>query len=41
MAAERHITFDEPGAKLRDLAAERATVEGELENLQLRRSRAE
>jgi site-specific DNA recombinase len=41
MAAEGHITFDELGAKLRRLAAERATVEGELENLELRRSRVE
>jgi hypothetical protein len=41
MAAEGHITFDELGAKLRGLEAERATVEGEFENLQLRRSRVE
>ena len=41
MAAEGHITFDELGARLRGLEAERATVEGELENLQLRRSRVE
>ena len=38
MAAEGHITFDELGTKLRALEAERATVEGELENLQQRRS---
>jgi site-specific DNA recombinase len=41
MAAEGHITFDELGAKLRGLEAERATVEDELENLQLRRARVE
>jgi len=41
MAAEGHITFDELGARLRGLEAERATVEGELENLHLRRSRVE
>ena len=41
MAAEGHITFEELGAKLRGLEDERATVEGELENLQLRRSRVE
>jgi hypothetical protein len=41
MAAEGHITIDELGAKLQDLAAERATVEGELEGLQLHRSRVE
>ena len=41
MAAEGHITFEELGAKLRGLEDERAIVEEELENLQLRRSRVE
>ena len=41
MAAEGHITFDELGAKLRELAADRATAEEELDNLQLRRARLE
>jgi len=41
MAAEGHITFDELGAKLRELAADRATAERELEDLNLRRSRLE
>ena len=41
MAAEGHITFDELGAKLRELEAERATAEGELEELNVRRSRLE
>jgi predicted RNA-binding Zn-ribbon protein involved in translation (DUF1610 family) len=41
MAAEGLITFDELGAKLRGLKAERDTVEGELENLRLRRPRIE
>jgi len=36
-----NITFDELGAKLREIEAECATVEGELENLWLRRSRVE
>jgi len=36
MAAEGHITFEELGAKLRGLEDERAIVEEELENLQLR-----
>ena len=41
MAAEGHITFEELGAKLRALAADRATAERELEDLNLRRSRLE
>ena len=41
MAAEGHITFDELGAKLRELAADRTTAECELEDLNLRRSRLE
>ena len=41
MAAEGHITFDELGAKLRELAAERVTAERELEDLNLRKLRLE
>ena len=41
MAAEGHITFDELGAKLQALEADRATAERELEDLNLRRSRLE
>ena len=41
MAAEGHITFEELGAKLRELAADRATAERELEDLNARRSRLE
>jgi site-specific DNA recombinase len=41
MAAEGHITFDELGAKLRELGEQRATAERELESLNLRRSRLE
>ena len=41
MAAEGHITFEELGAKLRELEADRATAERELEDLNLRRSRLE
>jgi site-specific DNA recombinase len=41
MAAEGLITFDELGAKLRELAADRATAERELEDLNLRCSRLE
>jgi site-specific DNA recombinase len=41
MAAEGHITFDELGAKLRGLDAERATAERELGALKVRRSRLE
>jgi hypothetical protein len=41
MAAEGHITFEELGAKLRELAADRATAERELEDLTARRSRLE
>jgi site-specific DNA recombinase len=41
IAAEGHITFDELGAKLRELAVDRATAERELEELNLRRSRLE
>jgi len=41
MAAEGHITFEELGAKLRELAADRTTAERELEDLNLRRSRLE
>ena len=41
MAAEGHITFDELGAKLRELEGQRATAESELEDLKLRRSRLE
>jgi hypothetical protein len=41
MAAEAHITFDELGAKLRELGEHRATAERELEELNLRRSRLE
>jgi site-specific DNA recombinase len=39
MAAEGHITFDELGAKLRELEGQRTTAEEELGNLQLRRDR--
>jgi hypothetical protein len=38
---EGHINFEELGAKLRELAADRATAEHELEDLNLRRSRLE
>src|SRR5215213_1729217 len=41
MAAEGHITFDELGAKLRELEGQRTTAEEELDNLQLRRVRLE
>ena len=41
MAAEGHITFDELGAKLRELEGQRTTAEEELDNLQLRRARLE
>jgi site-specific DNA recombinase len=41
MAAEGHINFEELGAKLRELAVDRATAEHELEDLNLRRSRLE
>src|SRR5918995_5539445 len=41
MAAEDHITFEELGAKLRELDEQRATAERELEDLNLRRSRLE
>jgi site-specific DNA recombinase len=39
MAAEDHITFEELGAKLRELEADRATAERELEDLSMRCSR--
>ena len=39
MVAEGHITFDELGAKLRELEADRATTKRELEDLSARRSR--
>src|SRR5215218_2967739 len=39
MAAEGHITFDELGAKLRELEGQRTRAEEELDNLQLRRVR--
>jgi site-specific DNA recombinase len=41
MAAEGHITFEELGAKLQELAADRATAERELEDLNAWRSRLE
>ena len=41
MAAEGHITFDELGAKLRELDEQRAIAERELEDLNLQRSRLE
>jgi site-specific DNA recombinase len=41
MAAEGHITFDELGAKLRELEDQRSTAEEELDNLQVRRARLE
>jgi len=41
MAAEGHINFEELGAKLRELAVDRATAEHELEVLNLRRARLE
>jgi site-specific DNA recombinase len=41
MAAEGHITFDELGAKLRELEEQRARAEEELDNLQVRRARLE
>jgi hypothetical protein len=41
MAAEGLITFEELGAKLGELEADRATAERELEELNLRRSRLE
>jgi hypothetical protein len=41
MAAEGHITFDELGAKLRELAEQRAAAEEELDNLRARRARLE
>ena len=41
MAAEGLITFDELGAKLRELEDERAAAEDELANLQVRRARLE
>jgi len=41
MAAEGHITFEELGAKLREVEVDRATAEEELDNLQLRRARLE
>jgi site-specific DNA recombinase len=41
IAAAGHITFEELGAKLRELAADRTTAERELEDLNLRRSRLE
>ena len=39
MAEEGHITFDELGAKLRELEGQRTTAVEELDNLQLRRAR--
>jgi hypothetical protein len=39
LVAEGHITFDELGAKLRELEADRATTKRELEDLNARRSR--
>jgi site-specific DNA recombinase len=41
MAAEGHITFEELGAKLRELEGQRAAAEEELDNLQLRRAHLE
>ena len=41
MAAEGHITFDELGAKLRELEDQRSTAEEELDNLQVRCARLE
>jgi site-specific DNA recombinase len=41
MAAEGHITFDELGAKLRELEGQRTTAEEELDSLQMRRARLE
>ena len=41
MAAEGHITFDELGAKLRELEGQRTTAEEELDSLQLSRARLE
>jgi site-specific DNA recombinase len=41
MAAEGHITFEELGVKLRELAADRATAERELEDLNARQTRLE
>jgi hypothetical protein len=41
MAAEGHITFEELGAKLRELEGQRATAEDELDNLRLRCARVE
>src|SRR5918997_1502296 len=41
MAAEGHITFEELGAKLRDLDAQRTIAERELEDLNARRSKLE
>jgi site-specific DNA recombinase len=41
MAAEGHLTFEELGAKLRELEEERATTEEELEKVRLRRARIE
>jgi site-specific DNA recombinase len=41
MAAEGHITFDELGAKLRELEGQRSVAQEELDNLHLRRARLE
>jgi site-specific DNA recombinase len=41
MAAEGHITFEELGAKLRELEGQRSAAEVELDNLQVRRARLE
>jgi hypothetical protein len=41
MAAEGHITFEELGAKLRELDEQRTTAERELEDLNARRSKLE
>jgi site-specific DNA recombinase len=41
MAAEGHITFEELGAKLRELEDQRTTAQEELDNLQMRRERLE
>jgi site-specific DNA recombinase len=41
MAAEGHITFDELGAKLRELEGQRTTAEEELDSLQMHRARLE
>lgn len=39
LVADGHITFDELGAKLRELEADRTTTKRELEDLNARRAR--